>query len=305
LDWIKKGLIFNAPGDSWWAKTHAIAPTPHLLDRGALRIYVGMCDEEMTSRIGFVDLDPSDPSRVLQVSTEPVLDIGGPGAFDDSGVVPTSVVRTADAVYLYYAGFQRGVAVPYSIFSGLAVSTDGGGSFERHSRVPVLDRTDEEPLWRTAPFVLVEDGLWRLWYSGGGSWVDVDGKDMPILSMRAADSEDGNAWSARVAPCFTADGEDEFALSRPFVLRGPAGYRMFYAIRGRITPYRLGYAESRDGIRWQRKDEELHLDVSDSGWDSEMMYAASVFESSGRTYLFYNGNGTGATGFGYAELERE
>jgi hypothetical protein len=303
VNWIKKGLVFNAPGDSWWARTHAIAPTPYLLGSGDLRIYVGICDEGTTSRIGFVDVDAAEPERVLRVSAEPVLDIGEPGAFDDSGVVPTCVVRTDDALRLYYVGFQRGVQVPYCIFSGLAVSTDGGESFERCGRAPILDRTDDEPLWRTAPFVLAEDGAWRLWYSGGGSWAEVDGKPMPILGMRSAESNDGLTWTPNPEPCFDVNDEDEFAFSRPFVLRNPAGYRMFYAIRGRKRSYRLGYAESQDGIRWERRDDQLGLALSDSGWDSEMLYAPSVVELERRSYLFYNGNGTGATGFGYAELE--
>jgi hypothetical protein len=33
-----------------------------------------------------------------------------------------------------------------------------------------------------------------------------------------------------------------------------------------------------------------------------MIAYGSVFESGGRTFLFYNGNERGKTGFGYAEL---
>jgi hypothetical protein len=80
---------------------------------------------------------------------------------------------------------------------------------------------------------------------------------------------------------------------------------MYYSVRWVDKLYRLGYATSEDGINWTRKDKELQgLDVSAEGWDSEMVcYPAVVTTSAGRTFMFYNGNGNGKTGFGVAELQ--
>jgi hypothetical protein len=69
--------------------------------------------------------------------------------------------------------------------------------------------------------------------------------------------------------------------------------------------YRIGYAESDDGINWQRKDDKVGIDVSDEGWDSEMVAYPYVFEHDGEKYMLYNGNGYGETGFGYAVLEED
>jgi hypothetical protein len=73
---------------------------------------------------------------------------------------------------------------------------------------------------------------------------------------------------------------------------------MWYSYRG--ESYRTGYAESQDGINWQRKDEEAGIDVSPSGWDSEMIAYAHVFNHRGKRYMLYNGNGYGKTGIGLA-----
>ena len=78
---------------------------------------------------------------------------------------------------------------------------------------------------------------------------------------------------------------------------------MFYPKRIKYLGYRIGYAESNDGIEWTRKDESVNLDVSESGWDSQMVAYPAVFEIAGKTIMLYNGNNFGATGFGYAELE--
>jgi hypothetical protein len=64
----------------------------------------------------------------------------------------------------------------------------------------------------------------------------------------------------------------------------------------------LGYAESVDGIHWIRKDEEVGITNSDNGWDSDMMEYCYLYKTDGATYLFYNGNGFGKSGLGYAVL---
>jgi hypothetical protein len=99
------------------------------------------------------------------------------------------------------------------------------------------------------------------------------------------------------------DAPDEHALGRPWVIREDDGYRMWYSSRTRSRGYRIGYAESTDGIRWNRRDDEVDLDVSADGWDSQMLAYAAVVRRGDRTYMFYNGNDCGRTGFGYAELE--
>jgi hypothetical protein len=87
------------------------------------------------------------------------------------------------------------------------------------------------------------------------------------------------------------------------VIRSPDRYRMFYSAGTETEGYRLAYAESEDGIVWQRKDEEIGIDVASNGWDSEMQCYPSVVSAGERTFLFYNGNNYGKDGFGYAELE--
>jgi hypothetical protein len=84
---------------------------------------------------------------------------------------------------------------------------------------------------------------------------------------------------------------------------------MFYSYRSAIgyrtdpqRSYRLGYAESTDGRNWMRKDIEVGIARSETGWDSEMIEYSYVCKHQGRQYLFYNGNGFGKSGFGYAIL---
>ncbi|HYO15398.1 MAG TPA: hypothetical protein VE685_19555 [Thermoanaerobaculia bacterium] len=301
MRWRKGGRIYVPSGERWWARSYATIPTVE--PRGdVLRVYFAGLDEERRGRIGFVDVDARDPARILGESTEPVLDIGAPGLFDDSGVNPSCVVAVGGRRFLYYIGWQRCERVPYMLFAGLAVA-QGDGPFERLQSVPVLDRTPPEPFLRSATSVHVEDSRFRAWYVSGEGWVSVGGRPLPTYVIRTAESSDGLHWESREEPCLSFADADEFGFGRPWVVRDAGGYRMWYSIRSRSRPYRMGYAESADGILWTRRDGEVGLERSAEGWDSEMICYPCVVDAAGSRYMFYNGNGHGASGFGYAVLE--
>jgi hypothetical protein len=77
---------------------------------------------------------------------------------------------------------------------------------------------------------------------------------------------------------------------------------MWYSYRGNelITTYRIGYAESHDGQNWNRMDNRVGIDISESGWDSEMISYPFIFDYKDNYIMLYNGNGYGRTGFGWA-----
>jgi hypothetical protein len=94
----------------------------------------------------------------------------------------------------------------------------------------------------------------------------------------------------------------EHGFGRPYVIRDAAGYRMHYSIRKRNPArYRMGYAVSPNGLAWTRRDDEVGIGTSASGWDSEAVEYAAEFRSDGKTWLLYNGNDFGGTGIGLAQ----
>jgi predicted GH43/DUF377 family glycosyl hydrolase len=303
MKWNKKGRIYVPDGRSWWAKKYAFPPTPHMLSEDIIRLYVAFCDENTVGRIGFVDVSADNPSEILRVSEHPVLDTGRPGAFDENGILPTSIVAVGDKLYMYYVGYQLGMKLRYYQFEGLAVSDDGGESFVRHWKVPVTDRSDAEMVNRTSAFVRRRNDMFEMWYVGGSDWTTVNGKALPTYNIRYLASPDGIRWGTEGRVCIDYANEDEHAFGKPFIVIDGELQRMFYSVRTRSKDYRLGYAESLDGLTWTRKDHLVGIDVSQSGWDSEMIAYASIVQYREKVYMFYNGNKCGETGFGYAELE--
>jgi hypothetical protein len=223
--------------------------------------------------------------------------------------MPTCIVNHDGCKYLYYVGWNQGVSVPYRTAIGLAVSTDGGVTFERVFDGPIVDRTSLEPYFCLTGHVIVDEGTWKLWYASTTGFVEVHGKPEPQYQIKYAESSDGREWTRPNVTCidYKRNGESN---GRPCVIKENGRYRMWYCYRGIVDyrtdkdqSYRLGYAESPDGIRWQRLDHLVGLEPSEEGWDSMMVAYPSVYEHRGTKYMLYAGNGFSETGFGYAVLE--
>ncbi len=300
MQWIKKGLIFCPTGKYEWSRTHAALPVADHIDNDLYRIYFTTRDSKNRSSIGFVEIDINEPTKILKMSNEPVLSPGELGGFDDSGTLTSSLVNYEGKKYLYYIGWNLGVTVPHRWAIGLAISNDGGETFQRYGRGPIMDRDVVDPLFLASPSVLYENNSWKMWYISGTKWSEQNGELIAPYNMKYAESNDGIVWKRSGIICIDLQ-KNESRIARGILLKENNLYKMWYSF---VTDrYRMGYAESQDGKKWQRKDSEVNLDISNSGWDSESVEYPFVFEHKGKKYMLYNGNNYGETGFGCAVLE--
>jgi hypothetical protein len=302
MKWEKRGFICGHKSfDLPWFRKNMMVPTPHLVERGRLRLFTAMCDEQMVGRIGYVDVNPDRPDEVLGVSERPVLDIGEDGTFDDNGVLPSSLLQKNGRIYLFYLGYQLGVKVPYTVFSSIAVSDDGGESFRRISQTPVFERRNDERYMRSCPTVVEDNGIYRAWYLSGNGWILKGEKKIPMYDLKYMESRNILRWDASPASAIELR-DDEYGITKADVEKKNGTYNMIYSVRSFSKGYRLGYAESKDCKNWKRMDDHVGIDVSKSGFDDQMICYATRYKHDGRQYLFYCGNGYGLEGIGYAEL---
>tara|TARA_Y100000034_G_scaffold136800_1_gene215874 strand:+ start:4985 stop:5905 length:921 start_codon:yes stop_codon:yes gene_type:complete len=301
MKWDKLGLVYKVANSYWWAKTHAYIPTPVLLNN-CIRVFISCWDEKQEGRIGYVDLDVKNPCKVLYISPEPVLDIGAPGNFDDSGVTPMSIKYEpiSNHMELYYTGWQKSVKVPYTLFTGKVVS-DNEQAFIRTSNLPWLDRTEEFPTIRTAAFVKDYN---RTYYSAGKEWTMLNGKLTPTYSlyMQKITNIHPLVQGKFIDNILIFDpdrNKGEIGIGRPWSINN----KMWYSIRYDNNKYKLGYAELVEEEKWQRMDNKVGITTSEYGWDSEMICFSAILPTKYGTYMFYNGNNFGQQGFGVAVLD--
>ncbi|MBA3663513.1 MAG: hypothetical protein H0W61_04800 [Bacteroidetes bacterium] len=305
---IKKGLIFSIDKMADWAQTHAQVPTVDLIgDR--FRIYFSTRDSFNRSLTSYIEVSADNPKDILYVHDKPILDFGKLGCFDDCGVMPSYIMNVGNKKYMYYCGWNTSTTVRYRNCIGLAQSEDGGETFSRMFDGPIMDRTKDEPHLVVTPCLLFEDGMFKMWYCGGTEWKMINGVAEPQYLLKYAESHDGIDWIRPNRVVIPYKHENE-AIGRPSVIHDGGIYKMWYCYRDiaeyrtkKTNSYKIGYAESADNITWVRKDEEAGLTLSEEGWDSEMQAYPYVVVYKGKKHLFYNGNGFGKGGFGYAIIE--
>jgi hypothetical protein len=313
--WNKLGKVFTPqafPGRPWM-KEFAQAPATLVFD-DVVRFYFscrpGSDDHgQYVSYSAWVDLDRADLSTVRRVADQPILQLGKTGEFDEFGTYPVSVIRDGDAVRAYHAGWTRCESVPFNVAIGVSVSHDGGDTFTRIGKGPVLGYSPDEPFVLSGPKVRRFAGRWQLFYIAGRKWKMVDGRPEPVYKIRMAMSDDGISWTKLNRDLIPSRVEEDEAQASPDVFFANGKFHMFFCYRyshhyrGRQNGYRIGYAHSVDMLSWTRDDTKAGLDVSESGWDSEMVSYPHVFELDGATYMAYLGDQVGRHGFGLAKLE--
>ena len=303
MSWHKRGLIFR-PSESEWMQTHAQVPTP-LVGDGFIRVYFAARPNRRLSLTTYVDLEIDDPTNILRVNPNPILELGKPGTFDEHGIMPSCAIRDENRVLLFYSGWSRADSIPYNNSTGLAISEDGGASFKKISEGPILSKSQHDPYSATSPCVLKDGDDWHMWYCSGTGWLDVNGKFEQTYDIKYAHSSDGVCWRPHGQPSVPQHNQYE-ALTRPFVVKQPNGYDMWFCFRGShdfrdgTDAYRIGYAHSDDLRDWHRADELAGIAPSEAGWDSKMIAYPSVVTTSSAMLMFYNGRDFGREGFGYA-----
>ena len=305
MKWNKQGLIY-APKERQ-DLSHAQLPIVDASGKTRWRIYFATRDSANRSNITFIEVEAGRPANILYQHDRPILPFGALGAFDENGLMPVAFVEHDNKKYLYYAGWSLKKTVPYQTTIGLALSLDGGRSFTKYAEGPLLGIGPSDPYLTGTANILIENGCWKIWYQSGTSWQMIEGAPEPFYHLKYAESADGVSWKREGVVAIDYKDEAEGGICAASVSREHGVYRMWYSYRQAKNyrhdvrqGYRIGFADSPDGITWTRKDGEAGIDVSESGWDSEMIAYPFVFRQGDKLHLFYNGNGFGRSGFGYA-----
>lgn len=311
---MKLGRVFdpskipNRP----WLKEFAQAPSTLLFDNW-IRVYFSCRPSpdqsgHYVSYSAWVDLDRENPLKILRVAERPVLELGQSGTFDEFGTYPISVIRDGNIIRAYYAGWTRCESVPFNVAIGAAVSNDNGATFTKLGLGPVLSYSPSEPFVISGPKIRKFNQRWYLFYIAGRKWKMCRGRPEPVYKIRCATSDDGISWQKFGHDLIESRIEEDEAQASPDVFFANGRYHMFFCYRystdyrGHERGYRIGYASSHNLTDWTRDDGKVGIDVSDSGWDCEMVSYPHVFEVDGRVHMAYLGNEVGRHGFGLATL---
>ncbi|WP_284358983.1 hypothetical protein [Candidatus Phycosocius spiralis] len=302
--WKKLGQLYVPRESGQHPKliSHAANPLPVHMAGDVYRIFFSARDEQHRSSVGAVDVDIVQ-HKVITEHQNPFFAHGPVGSFYSDGVSIGNCYEANGVRYMLFMGWQnpptghwRGDIGRLIVTPQLSLQQDGEQFF--------MGSDSTDPISLSYPWVQARpSGGFDMWYGSTLTWDAGNGEMLHVIQH--ASSDDGSNWS-RTGLAVPYEIGSAQAFSRPtVVLNDGGGFEMWFSFRnGSGEKYRIGYAKSEDGKKWTLDLKNTGIDVSPSGWDSEMIEYPFVFDHNGARYMLYNGNGYGKTGFGLAVLER-
>lgn len=290
MNWKKLGRIYEVKNSNPYLLSHASNPLAIHLENDVYRIYYNGRDEKNRSSVSYVDINIIE-KEIVNDPKFPILTYRS-SSFYSHGISIGNFWKKGQSTYIGFMGWQNNEG---SHWRGDI------GAFSLDSSVDpflLLGMNEEDKISLSYPWIIFEEGMYKMWYGSTVTWNSSNGEMIHVIKY--AESSDLLTWQL-FGECLPLEIGVQQAFSRPTVKKINNKYHMWYSYRsGDGTPYRIGHAESENGKVWNKLKPSIN--VSDSGWDSEMICYPYVFEHDSQTYMLYNGNGFGKSGFGIAIL---
>lgn len=257
--------------------------------RKTLKIGAMICLDSSEAIIEIVGF--SDPDNWTRYAGNPILEVGGIGAWDHNWIHPHSVLIVGDEYWMYYGGSASGglSGVPNRI--GLATSSDGY-TWTKYGSNPIF--TPSGSGWDSASvetFTILKVGSnWFAWYAGNSAATP------PGHQIGYATSEDGITWTRYASnPVITlgAGGTWDSVFVYPCsVLEEDGIYYLYYFgtdSYGTPSNWKIGLATSTDRVTWTKHASNPIFSGASGQWDSGLL-DVHVMLLGNTYYMFYQGN---------------
>lgn len=301
--WEKLGLLYCPPDTNQHPKllSHAANPLAVLIEKNVYRIFFSGRDENNRSSVGAVDIDILK-RKIVQKYHHPFFEHGQKGSFYADGVSIGNCYKINDIRYMLFMGWQssrndhwRGDIGRFVVKPDLTLELD--------NKIPFMGSDTTDPISLSYPWVMQNDhNSYHMWYGSTNTWNAGNNEMLHVINY--ASSVDGHIWNRDGLAVPYELGMAQ-AFSRPSVIGNiKTGFEMWFSYRsGNGEKYRIGYATSKNGRKWQLALDNAGIDISPTGWDSEMIEYPFIFDHKDQSYMLYNGNDYGKTGFGLAVLK--
>jgi predicted GH43/DUF377 family glycosyl hydrolase len=298
MHWEKFGRIYTPRHVHEKLFSHAANPLAIQIDDDIFRVYYSARDANNRSSVSYINLDIKK-QKVIYVHDRPVFEYGDEASFYSHGVSIGNVYQADGKTYMLFMGWQNHNGTHWRGDIGRLIVLENG-CLILDSDHPFLGLDNEDTVSLSYPWVEKIGSEFHMWYGSTVTW-DTGNQEMEHV-IKYAYSTNGHDWIKHGQVISSPIGIAQ-AFSRPTVISLNEKIYMWFSYRsGNGTSYRIGRADSSDGKKWELNLEESGIDVSSEGWDSEMIEYPFVFNHGSETYMLYNGNSYGQTGFGIAKL---
>jgi len=197
-----------------------------------------------------------------------------------------NVVTNGPAPYTMYFSWRPKSAIAL-------VRSDDGMTWTQKPEICIeADKTSGWEDYVNRACTVKKDGVWHMWYTGQviakGVWTNGWSR------IGYAVSKDGVRFArVRKEPVMVPERAfEKTSVMNPYVRwdERRSVWRMWYAAGEIYEPNVLGYAESKDGLTWQKRPEPILAHGDATSWDRDRVGACEVHPlPDGRWAMFYIG----------------
>ena len=303
----KTHLLVTPNSKIWWCSQSTGPSFFRRKSNDQIEAFITGRDADGISRIGTATINKiQNGSLVLeQISNKVVFDIGESGCFDENGVSYPWIVEHNSKEFMFYVGWVKGGKNRFQNFLGLAIRNKEEEFFTRISKSPIMDRSNEEPYGIGSCCVVRESGRWLMLYTSFLPWNQDKYKSLshphsqPSYNIKYAYSDNLIDWQ-RSNESILDFQDKEHIHGKPVASQESNGeWNLYFSVRG--DSYRIAFACGSDLMFLKRG---ANLVFQNSDWISMTQEYAFPLTIDGWQYLFFNGNGYGRSGLGYAVLNK-
>lgn len=311
LRWKKLGRIFHIEDSEL---SHSQVPFA-IEDNGRLRVFFA---SRRIDAFGFpvseiretqFDLKDFPPERAQQESRIVLAPETGSSRFDESGVMPGTVIKRNGVIEVFYTGWKRSDNAPYELSIGYVSIDEKSGKIQDQSQHGIVKESLPSVVGQAQPVLLGLDSATKMIYQSSVKWLDSGDRKELVYRLRYAEKMATGGWQMASELLVPVSLKDESQTS-PTILEIEGRFIMYFGYRGAFdfragenSSYRIGCAESDDLKLWRRVNDPQELSLGPEDWDSEMVTYPRFFRLKGRIHMLYCGNDFGRHGFGIAKLE--
>lgn len=252
--------------------------------------------------------DLSDWS-LKSIDSSPLMKLGQPGSFDESGVMPGTIIKLhSGEVAMYYCGWSRSVVTPYRWSIGLSfLGTEG--KFLRRDLGPIIGQSIAHPYLVASPVVSWSlTTAYEMFHLTGTSWDLVENKYEALYTITRSTSGDGKFWKSSGWFMEKVFWPDECQTSPNIFMIGNKrfmtfSYRSQSGFRSNVDRnYKTAVAEEISSENWRVVQSKVAV-IDGTSQRFDVAYL-NTFEHQGNLYGLYNYSmGFGTSGIYMARIK--
>tara|TARA_B100001121_G_scaffold309633_1_gene337180 strand:+ start:926 stop:1858 length:933 start_codon:yes stop_codon:yes gene_type:complete len=300
IAWKKIGCLLKPSKDKpWWASIRASGtcaiprPQSNLFD-----IYITGVDKKGRSRIGHAIWSPTNPDKLLDIASDPCLDLGDIGTFSESGTSYPSVIKYNGKYYMFFTGWKLGGTVSFYNNLGLAECDKSDGKFIYTSRAPIFPMSDDEPFGIGSCNISYNSKSknFNLFYTSFRSFIKKNNINHHRYIIKLMKSESLKIWNSHSTNILINKTSYDSKICRPAPFEDN---KMLFCQRGIDSRYQIYFA-SKIKQHWVKSPKPIRLVGKSESWDNNEQCYPFIFSYKDTNFLLYSGNNFGAGGLGIA-----